>query len=125
LSKEGTPTPLGAFIFSKEQQASHFLKCPRICCLFVLVISIGIMEKQRTNQSRFLGWVKPAQPWALLYTKGDFRRGSKVQELMNQAILLVESFKLVPRPLHEGPRPKSGKLSLNLDGTVLEGKSIG
>jgi len=39
-----------------------------------------------------------------------------------QAILLVESFKLVPRPLDEGPRPKSGKLRLNLHGTCLGGK---
>jgi len=33
-----------------------------------------------------------------------------------QAILLVESFKLVPKLLDEGPRPKSGKLRLNLHG---------
>jgi len=39
-----------------------------------------------------------------------------------QAILLVESFKLVPRPFDEGPRPKSGKLRLNM-APVLEGKS--
>jgi hypothetical protein len=36
---------------------------------------------------------------------------------------LVKSFKLVPRPLDEGPRPKSGKLRLIWH--VLEGKSIG
>jgi hypothetical protein len=42
-----------------------------------------------------------------------------------QAILLVESFKLVPMPLDEGPRPKSGKLRLNLHGTCFGGKSIG
>jgi hypothetical protein len=39
-----------------------------------------------------------------------------------QANLLVECFKLVPRPLDEGPRPKSGKLRLNLHGTCLGGK---
>jgi hypothetical protein len=39
-----------------------------------------------------------------------------------QAILLVESFKLVPRPLDEGPWPKSGKLRLNLHGTCFGGK---
>jgi hypothetical protein len=38
---------------------------------------------------------------------------------------LVESFKLVPRPLNEHPRPKSGKLKLNLHGTCFGGKSIG
>jgi hypothetical protein len=38
---------------------------------------------------------------------------------------LVESFKLVPRPLDEGPRPKSDKLRLNLLAPVLEGKLIG
>jgi len=35
---------------------------------------------------------------------------------------LVESFILVPRPLKEGARPKSGKLRLNLHGTCFEGK---
>jgi hypothetical protein len=40
-------------------------------------------------------------------------------------ILLVESFKLVPRPLDEGPRPKSGKLRLTYVAPVLEGKSTG
>jgi hypothetical protein len=34
-------------------------------------------------------------------------------------MLLVKSFKLVPRFLNEGPRPKSGKLRLNLRGTCL------
>jgi hypothetical protein len=37
---------------------------------------------------------------------------------------LLNSFKLVPRPLNECPRPKSGKLRLNLEAPVLEGKSI-
>jgi len=35
---------------------------------------------------------------------------------------LVEGFKLVSRPLDEGPRPKSGKLRLNLHGTCFGGK---
>jgi hypothetical protein len=35
---------------------------------------------------------------------------------------LVKSFKFVPRPLDEGPRPKSGKLRLNLNGTCVGGK---
>jgi hypothetical protein len=39
-----------------------------------------------------------------------------------QAILLVESFKLVARLLDEGPRPKSDKLRLNLHGTCFGGK---
>jgi len=39
-----------------------------------------------------------------------------------QAILLVESFKLVPRPLNEGLRPETGKLRLNLHGTCFRGK---
>jgi len=38
---------------------------------------------------------------------------------------LAESHKLEAGPLHKGPRPKSGKLRLNLHGTILEGKSIG
>jgi hypothetical protein len=37
-------------------------------------------------------------------------------KLRIQPILLVESFKLVPRPLNEGPRLKRGKLRLNLHG---------
>jgi hypothetical protein len=39
-----------------------------------------------------------------------------------QAILLVKNFKLVPKPLDEGPRPKSGKLRLILHGTCFGGK---
>ncbi len=34
----------------------------------------------------------------------------------------MESFKWVPWPLDEGPRPKSGKLRLNLHGTYFGGK---
>jgi len=34
----------------------------------------------------------------------------------------VGSFKLVPRHLDKGPRPKSGKLRLNLHGTCFGGK---
>jgi len=37
---------------------------------------------------------------------------------------LVESFKLVPRPLDEGPRPKMWQIEANM-APVLEGKSIG
>jgi len=33
-----------------------------------------------------------------------------------------KSFKLVPRPLDEDPKPKSGKLRLNLHGTCFGGK---
>jgi hypothetical protein len=35
---------------------------------------------------------------------------------------VVESFKLVPRPLDEGSKPKSDKLRLNLHGTCIGGK---
>jgi len=35
---------------------------------------------------------------------------------------LVESFKLVPRPLDERSRPKSGELRLNLHGTCFGGR---
>jgi hypothetical protein len=34
-------------------------------------------------------------------------------------------YKLGPRSLDEGPKPKSGRSKLNLCGTILEGKSIG
>ncbi len=51
--------------------------------------------------------------------------GPRSRDQWIQAILLVESFKLVPRPWDEDPRPKSGKLRLNLHAPVLEGKSIG
>jgi hypothetical protein len=62
--------------------------------------------------------------WALeILAMLDEHPRSRVQS--NRAILLVESHKLDPRPLDEGPRPKSGKLMLNLHGTILEGKSIG
>jgi isocitrate dehydrogenase len=35
---------------------------------------------------------------------------------------LVKSFKLVPRLLDEGLRPKNGKLRINLDGTYFRRK---
>jgi hypothetical protein len=38
---------------------------------------------------------------------------------------LDESHKLDPQPLDEGPRPKNGKSTLNLHGTILGGNSIG
>ncbi len=38
---------------------------------------------------------------------------------------MAESHKLDTWPSNEGLRPKSGKLRLNLHGTILEGKSIG
>jgi hypothetical protein len=58
-----------------------------------------------------------------LYLRATLDKGPRSKDQWIQAILLVESFKLVPRPLNEGPRPKSGKLKLNLHGT--KGKSIG
>jgi hypothetical protein len=38
---------------------------------------------------------------------------------------LAESHKLDPRPSDEGPTPKSDESKLNLQGTILEGKSSG
>jgi hypothetical protein len=38
--------------------------------------------------------------------------GPRPRDRWIQAILFVKSFKLVPRPLDKGPRPKSGKLRL-------------
>ncbi len=46
--------------------------------------------------------------------------GPRSRDQWIQAVLLVESFKLVPRPLDEGPRPKSGKLRLH--GTCFGGE---
>jgi hypothetical protein len=52
-------------------------------------------------------------------------QGPRSRDQWIQAILLVKSFKLVPRPL-EGPRPKSSKLRLETYvAPVFEGKSIG
>ncbi len=48
--------------------------------------------------------------------------GTRSRDQWIQAILLVESFKLVPRPLNKGPKPKSGKLRLNVPGTCFGGK---
>ncbi len=50
--------------------------------------------------------------------------GLKFSVQWNRTILLAESHKLDPWPFDEGPRPKSGKLRLNLHGTILEGNSI-
>jgi len=48
--------------------------------------------------------------------------GPRSRDQWIQALLLVKSFKLVPRSLDKGPRPKSGKLRLNLHGTCFGGK---
>jgi hypothetical protein len=65
------------------------------------------------STSAKISWTKAA--------KGDFR--GRFRDQWIQAILLVESFKLVPRPFDEGPRTKSGKLRLNLNGTCFGGKT--
>jgi len=44
--------------------------------------------------------------------KVSLDEGPRYMDHSIQTILLVESFKLVPTPLDEGPRPKSGKLRL-------------
>jgi hypothetical protein len=43
----------------------------------------------------------------------------------NQALLLVKSFKLVPRPLDKGPRQRQIKLWFSLHGIISEGTPIG
>jgi hypothetical protein len=48
--------------------------------------------------------------------------GPRSRDQWIQIILLVKSFKFVPRPLDKGPRLKSGKLRLNLHGTCFGGK---
>jgi hypothetical protein len=48
--------------------------------------------------------------------------GPRSKDQWIQAILLVKSFKLIPRPLDKGPRPNNGKLRLNLHGTCFGGK---
>jgi len=58
----------------------------------------------------------------LLQLRATLDKGPRSQDQWIQAILLVESFKLVPRPLNEGLRPESGKLRLNLHGTCFGGK---
>jgi hypothetical protein len=50
-------------------------------------------------------------------------QGPRFNEI--EQILLVESHKLDPSPLDEGPRPKSGKLRLKPTWHNLEEKSIG
>jgi hypothetical protein len=46
-------------------------------------------------------------------------KGPRSTDQWIQAILLVKTFKLIPRPLDKGPKPKSGKLRLNLHGTCF------
>ncbi len=64
------------------------------------------------------------KPNELIYRilRATLDKGPRSKDQWIQAILLVESCKLVPRPLKEGPRPKSGKLRLNLHGTCFGGK---
>ncbi len=53
--------------------------------------------------------------------KGCFRWGPRSRLEWNRAIPLAESHKLNPWLLDDDPRPKSGKLKLNLYGSSLEG----
>jgi hypothetical protein len=62
------------------------------------------------------------QCWRHILLRATLDEGPMSRDQWIQTILLVESFKLVPRPLDEGPIPKSGKLRLNLHGTCFEGK---
>jgi hypothetical protein len=48
--------------------------------------------------------------------------GPRSRYQWTQVILLLKSFKLVPRHSDKGARPKSGKLRLNLHGTWFGGK---
>jgi hypothetical protein len=61
----------------------------------------------------------------LFNIKATLDDGSRSKVQWNRTILLVESHKLDPWPLDEGPKLKSGKLKLKLQSTNLEGKSIG
>jgi len=47
-----------------------------------------------------------------MYLKETLDKDPRSSDQWIQAILLIESFKLIPRPLDEGPRPKSGKMPL-------------
>jgi hypothetical protein len=66
--------------------------------------------------------LRVVQRWRHILLRGTLDEGPMSRDQWIQTILLVESFKLVPRPLDEGPIPKSGKLRLNLHGTWFEGK---
>jgi hypothetical protein len=86
-------------------------------------------------------WIEQPHPelvhwWLLVHSSHSWRleralsatldAGPRSRDQWIQAILLVKSFKLVPRPLDDGPRPKSGKLKLlTYMAPFLEGKSIG
>jgi hypothetical protein len=62
------------------------------------------------------------QRWRHILLRATLDKGPMSRDQWIQTILLVKSFKLVPRPVDEGPRPKSGKLRLNLHGTCFGGK---
>jgi len=51
--------------------------------------------------------------------------GPRSKVYLKRTILWNENHQLDPQSLDEDPRPKSGKSRLNLDGTILKGKSIG
>jgi hypothetical protein len=53
-------------------------------------------------------WVPQPYSFTLHIIQVTLDKGPRDQWI--QAILLIKSFKLVPRPLDKGPRPKSGKL---------------
>jgi hypothetical protein len=51
-------------------------------------------------------------------------KGPRRKVWKNQALLLVKSCKLVPRPFDKGPGPRQIKLWFSLHGIILEGKLI-
>jgi hypothetical protein len=95
----------------------------------------------RSPKRQKMAWKKKwGYKWGGFYTKrrlrpsilphfsvfGNLRatldEGPRSRDQWIQAILLVESFKLVPRPWDKGSRPKSGEFRLNLHGTCFGGR---
>jgi hypothetical protein len=54
--------------------------------------------------------------------RATLNEGPRSRDQGIQAILLVDSFKLVPKAFRQGSKTKSGKLRLNVHGTYFGGK---
>jgi hypothetical protein len=98
--------------------------------LLYYIINISILALLRhlldifdsLNQNTFFQVLKSDLETIILRLILNKGPRSKVQ--WNQAFLLIKSFKLVPRPLNKGARPRQIKLWFSLLGIILEGNQL-
>jgi hypothetical protein len=122
--------------------ASDKFQVHHVKILCVVTIRSTVFAYQLAESNVHLHWYFDLLEWGLLlmvvfawrklwiwserlWFRATLDKVPRSRDKWLQAILLVKGIKLVPRPLDKGPRPNSGKLTLNLHGTCFRGKSIG